>query len=93
MKTQETPLLDALLGEVQAFCKDRRGRVSELAEALGVQQPQLSAWLTRKRQPGGEIALQLQRWLAEARARELAEKEAEDLKRRGLVQGLRGGGQ
>ncbi len=92
MKTHETPLLDALLDEVQSFCKARRGRVSELAEALGVQQPQLSAWLARKRQPSGEITLKLQRWLAEAPGREEAEKQEAEARRRALVQGLRGGG-
>ena len=93
MKEPQTPLLDALLEEVGNLCKAKRGRVSELAEALGVLQPQLSAWLTRKRQPGGEITLRLQRWLGETKARDAAEENEAEARRRALVQGLRGGEQ
>ena len=70
---QKTPLLPALLDEVQEFCKARRGRVVELAGALGVAQPQLSAWLSRKFEPAGEVTLQMQAWLWRAREAEKAE--------------------
>jgi transcriptional regulator with XRE-family HTH domain len=79
------------LDEVQEFCKARRGRVAELAAELGVAQPQVSGWLNYSRQPSGEAALRIQRWLVDARGRERAGEVQEDLKRRELVQGLRGG--
>ena len=70
---QKTPLLPALLDEVQAFCKARRGRVVELAAVLDVAQPQLSAWLTRKLEPAGEVTLQMQDWLRREREAEKSE--------------------
>ena len=73
---QKTPLLDALLDEVQAFCAARRGRVVALADALGVVQPQASAWLARRFVPSGEATLQIQAWLAREREAERAEIEA-----------------
>ena len=91
MKNPENTLLNSLLDEVQEFCKARRGRVAELAAELAVAPPQVSGWLNYSRQPSGEAALRIQRWLAEARAREKAEEVQADLKRRELVQGLRGG--
>ena len=90
MTNSETPLLDVLIEELQTFCKARRGRVAELAEHLGVKQPQLSAWLTKKRQPGGEATLQLQRWLAEAQNREAEDEKALATHRHELVRNLRG---
>ena len=74
MKTdQKTPLLAALLDDVQAFCKARRGRVVELAAVLGVAQSQCSAWLSRKFEPSGEVTLRIQAWLASEREAEKAE--------------------
>jgi hypothetical protein len=89
MSISETPLLDALIEELQTFCKARRGRVAELAEHLGVKQPQLSAWLTKKRQPGGEATLQLQRWLAEEREAESRKNAAQEIMLHSMVQSLR----
>ena len=71
---QKTPLLDALLDEVQAFCAARRGRVVALADSLGVVQPQASAWLARRFVPSGEATLQMQAWLAAERAAEAREQ-------------------
>ena len=90
MTNSETPLLDALIEELQTFCKARRGRVAELAVHLGVKQPQLSAWLTKKRQPSGEATLQLQRWLIESRSRAEEDEKALATHRHDLVRGLRG---
>ena len=74
MKTdQKTPLLAALLDDVQEFCKARRGRVVALADVLGVAQSQCSAWLSRKFEPSGEVTLQIQAWLAHEREAEKAE--------------------
>lgn len=73
-KSAKSPLLSALLDDVQAFCKARRGRVAELATALGVAQPQISAWLTRRVEPSGEVTLQISAWL-------LRERECEDAAR------------
>jgi hypothetical protein len=70
---QKTPLLTTLLDEVQEFCRARRGRVAELAAALGVLQPQASAWLTRRKEPAGEATLQIQAWLWREREAEKAE--------------------
>jgi len=70
---QKTPLLAALLDDVQEFCKARRGRVVALAAALGVAQQQCSAWLSRKFEPSGEVTLQIQAWLAREREAEKAE--------------------
>ena len=91
MKNSENILLNSLLDEVQEFCKARRGRVAELAAELGVAPPQVSGWLNYSRQPSGEVALRLQRWLEEGRGREKADEVQAELKRRELVQGLRGG--
>lgn len=90
MKKSETPLLDALIEELQTFCKARRGRVSELAGHLGVKQPQLSAWLTKKRQPSGEATLQLQRWLSVSQSRAEEDDQALATHRHDLVRSLRG---
>lgn len=74
MKTdQKTPLLAALLDDVQEFCKARRGRVVALADVLGVAQSQCSAWLSRKFEPSGEVTLQIQAWLWREREAEKAE--------------------
>ena len=70
---QKTPLLAALLDEVQEFCRARRGRVVALAAALGVAQQQCSAWLARKFEPSGEVTLQIQAWLAREREAEKSE--------------------
>ena len=70
MKNKSTPLLDALIFAVREYCAARRGRVSELAAALGVMQPQVSLWLNGKAEPSGEITLMLQQWLAEEKSRE-----------------------
>ena len=69
---QKTPLLTTLLDDVQEFCRARRGRVAELAAALGVVQPQVSAWLTRRKEPAGEATLQMQAWLWREREAEKA---------------------
>ncbi len=53
------------LAEVQNFCKAKRGRVSELAQYLGVAQPHVSAWLTGRQEPSGENTLQMQKWMAQ----------------------------
>ena len=90
MTNSETPLLDALIEELQTFCKARRGRVAELAVHLGVKQPQLSAWLTKKRQPSGEATLQLQRWLSVSQSRAAEDEKALATHRHDLVRGLRG---
>jgi len=48
----------------------------ELAGVLGVVQPQLSAWLTRRIEPSGEVTLQIQAWLWREREAEERERAA-----------------
>jgi len=69
---QKAPILTTLLDDLQEFCRARRGRVAELAAALGVVQPQLSAWLTRRKEPAGEVTLRMQAWLSREREAEKA---------------------
>lgn len=73
MTSPESSLIDALLDDLQSFCAARRGRVVALADALGVVQPQVSAWLARRFLPSGEATLQMQAWLARERAAEARE--------------------
>jgi transcriptional regulator with XRE-family HTH domain len=63
-------LLSDLITEVAGFCRARRGRVTQLAADLGVSQPHVSLWLSRRQEPSGENALRLQRWLTEQREAE-----------------------
>jgi transcriptional regulator with XRE-family HTH domain len=58
------PLMPGFLSELAAFCRAEHGRVSRLAEDLGIAQPHVSAWLTGKQAPSGEYTLQIQGWLA-----------------------------
>lgn len=39
------------------------GAKADLARFLGVKPPQLSAWLSGKKEPGGEVTLTLQAWV------------------------------
>jgi transcriptional regulator with XRE-family HTH domain len=82
MSQKPAPLLPALLADVAAFCHARHGRVSELADALGVLQPQVSRWLAGRAEPSGEAVLQLQAWLARERLAEVQRHHAADPKRR-----------
>lgn len=72
MTKTENPLLSALMAEARKFCGDRRGRVSALADHLGVLQQQASTWLNEKSEPGGEATLQIRAWLEAQRAAETA---------------------
>ena len=46
-------LLSELITEVAEFCRARRGRVTQLAADLGVSQPHVSLWLSRRQEPSG----------------------------------------
>jgi hypothetical protein len=67
---QKSPLLAAFLDDIRAFCGARRGRAAALALELKVAPSQLSAWLGGRFEPGGEVVLQMQGWLARERAAE-----------------------
>jgi transcriptional regulator with XRE-family HTH domain len=82
MRKKPDPLLPALLADVAAFCQARHGRVSELADALGVLQPQVSAWLAGRKEPSGETTLQMQAWFGRMRLAELQRQHAADPKGR-----------
>jgi transcriptional regulator with XRE-family HTH domain len=82
MSRKRDPLLPALLADVAAFCHARHGRVSELAAALDVAQPQVSRWLAGRAEPSGEAVLQLQAWLARQRFAEAQRHHAADPKGR-----------
>lgn len=58
-----SPLMPEFLERLRQFCRAERGRVTALAEFLGVAQPHVSAWLAGKQQPSGEYTLQIQRWM------------------------------
>jgi hypothetical protein len=62
--SSRVPLMSGFLSELAAFCRAEHGRVSRLAEDLGIAQPHVSAWLTGKQAPSGEYTLQIQAWLA-----------------------------
>jgi len=53
--------------ELREFCRAERGRVSQLADHLGIAQPHVSAWLSGKQEPSGEHTLRIQAWLARER--------------------------
>jgi hypothetical protein len=75
MKKTEKNLLAALMAEAREFCAARRGRVSALADHLGVLQQQASTWLNEKSEPGGEATLQIRAWLEAERAAENAARD------------------
>jgi len=76
MTDKPAPLLPALLAELRAFAKAKKGRINALAAELGTAQPTVSAWLNGHQEPGGESVLQLAAWLDRAKAAEAAELEA-----------------
>jgi transcriptional regulator with XRE-family HTH domain len=82
MSLKPDPLLPALMAAILAFCKAKHGRVSELADALGVLQPQVSAWLSGRKEPSGEVTLQMQAWFGRMRLAELQRQHAADPKGR-----------
>jgi len=82
MSQKPEPLLPALLADVAAFCQAKHGRVSELADALGVLQPQVCRWLSGRAEASGEAVLQMQAWLARERFAEAQRHHAADPKRR-----------
>ena len=55
--------MDAFIADLAKFCRAKHGRVSELAEYLGIAQPHVSAWLAGKQEPSGEHTLRIQAWL------------------------------
>jgi predicted transcriptional regulator len=64
MSRKPEPLLPALIEAVAAHCHAQHGRVTALADYLGIAQPQLSRYLAGRAEPGGELVLQMQAWLA-----------------------------
>lgn len=64
-----TPELDRLLKRIRAATK-RRGSRAELATMIGVLPPTLSDWLRGRYEPGGEITLQLQKWVIAAESKQ-----------------------
>ncbi len=63
-RKHEAALMPDFLAELARFCRAEHGRVSRLADDLGIAQPHVSAWLTGKQAPSGEYTLQIQAWLA-----------------------------
>jgi predicted transcriptional regulator len=66
-KRTDTPLMPGFIAELAKFCRSRHGRVTRLAEHLGIAQPHVSAWLTGRQEPSGEHTLRIQMWLAAER--------------------------
>lgn len=65
MANEHTPLLDALLARLRAYCDAERGRKAELVKHLQIRPAVLSNWLAGVKKPGGEYTLGIQAWLAE----------------------------
>ncbi len=63
-----TPLLDALVERVHAYCEGRHGSKVALAGHLGIDKQALHKILTRANEPGGEKVLALLVWLEEREA-------------------------
>jgi transcriptional regulator with XRE-family HTH domain len=66
---QEKRLMPVLIADLAKFCRGRHGRVTQLAEHLGIAQPHVSAWLSGRQEPSGEHTLRIQAWLATERQR------------------------
>jgi DNA-binding transcriptional regulator YiaG len=68
-KTGRPERLKRLLAEAHAWCKDARGRQSELATVLGVSRHSVSAWFAAepKKQPTAEQALAMLEFLEQQR--------------------------
>lgn len=56
--------MPSFISEVATFCRAKHGRVTQLADHLGIAQPHVSAWLTGRQEPSGEHTLRIQAWLA-----------------------------
>ncbi len=56
-------LMPSFIRELAAFCRAKHGRVTQLADHLGIAQPHVSAWLTGRQEPSGEHTLRIQAWL------------------------------
>src|SRR5262245_23106743 len=69
MVKRPTPLLDALLARVRALLEGR-GAQARLSDYLHVKSGRVSEWLSGEIEPGGEITLHLQKWVAEAEAKQ-----------------------
>jgi transcriptional regulator with XRE-family HTH domain len=67
---REKRLMPGLIADLAKFCRGRHGRVTRLAEHLGIAQPHVSAWLTGRQEPSGEHTLRIQAWLAAERRRD-----------------------
>lgn len=70
MKKRNTPKLDKILACVREICKSRRGKVSELANYLGLKQAgQVSNWISLKSRikPSAESLIGILQWLREQR--------------------------
>ena len=66
--SKENRLMDVFIADLAKFCRAKHGRVTELAQHLGVAQPHVSAWLTGKQEPSGEHTLRIQVWLSTSKA-------------------------
>jgi transcriptional regulator with XRE-family HTH domain len=67
--THEKRLMPVLIADLAKLCRGRHGRVTRLAEHLGIAQPHVSAWLSGRQEPSGEHTLRIQVWLAAERRR------------------------
>lgn len=66
---REMRLMPGLIADLAKFCRGRHGRVTRLAEHLGIAQPHVSAWLSGRQEPSGEHTLRIQAWLGAERRR------------------------
>jgi ribosome-binding protein aMBF1 (putative translation factor) len=85
----KNPPADVFIQELGSFCKARRGRISDLAQALEVPSERVSNWLHGRYTPRPETRSLMESWLQAARALEKADLEAQALRTRSLVNSLR----
>ena len=58
-----TPLLDALVDRVNAYCEGKHGSKVALAAHLGIDKQAMNKILTRANEPGGEKVLAMLAWI------------------------------
>jgi hypothetical protein len=64
----DSRLMPDFIAGLARFCGEKRGRVTALARHLGVAQPHVSAWLTRRQEPSGEHTLRIMEWMESERS-------------------------
>ena len=64
-KRSQEPEVRRLLDELEAWCREKYGRQTEVAKVLGVDRKRLNDWFTGRIAPSPAVALRIQAFLAE----------------------------